>query len=268
MNASAPINYNIPIDSDGFYLLIAKFSYGGVEGSAAQSMTLNNEIQLHSNVDLYKLCGGFRKICDEYFYFCVTGQTLYYNNKSTVIRNAKINIEILPVKTEANIAGIVLLKGKLGESQKLVASAKNEQMFFDPMKMNPMCLTTAMMLNEIQKLQTSVEINSENSAKIIKDSCSVSKSSLEGVLVANELAVKSLKQLQTDNSDELEKILNRLNENISNLNAVVQSSFESVLAASDDGQAAILREIQSLKNQKIADIIRFENVEKQVRSYI
>jgi Malectin domain len=282
-NITSSLKYEIPLKNDGIYLLIAKFSSGYTEGFAAQRMTLNNEIQLDSNVDLFKLCGGKNKICDEYIYFCISEKTMYFNNQSVVIQDEKINIEILPVKNRATLAGLVLLKGKLGESQNLVASAKKEHMFFDPMKMNPMCSTTAMMLNEIlkiqeeqrqstKKLQTSVEINSENNVKIIKDSCSVSKSSLQSVQRANELAVKSLKQLQTDNSDKLQKTLNRLNENslrnISNLNAVVQSSFESVLAASDNSQAAILREIQSLKNQKIADTIRLENVEKQVRSYI
>jgi Malectin domain len=282
-NFTSTLKYEIPLKNDGLYLLIAKFFSSTFEGSAKQNMTLNKEIQLHSNMDQFKLCGGVKKICDEYFYFCVAEKTMYFNNQSTVIEDGKFSIEILPVKYRATIAGIVLLKGKLGERQKLVASAKNEHMFFDPMKMNPMCSITAMMLNEVRKiqeeqrqstkkLQKSVEFNSENNVKIIKDSCSARKSLLEVVQVANELAVKSLKQLQTDNSDELQKTLNRLNENslrnISNLNAVVQSSFESVLAASDNSQAAILREIQSLKNQKIADIIRFENVEKQVRSYI
>jgi Malectin domain len=286
-NFTSSLKYEIPLKNDGLYLLIAKFSLSAKESgskrSASQNMTLNNEIQLHSNMNRFDLCGGRYKACDEYFYFCVSKKTLYFNNQSAVIQDGKISTEILPVKNRATLAGLVLIKGKLGERQKLVASAKNEQMFFDPMKMNPMCSITAMMLNEVRKiqeeqrqstkkLQMSFEINSENSVKIIKDSCSVSKSSLEGVQVANELAVKSLKQLQTENSDELQKTLNRFNENslrnISNLNAVVQSSFESVLAASDNSQAAILREIQVLKNQKIYDIIRFDNVEKLVRSYI
>jgi Malectin domain len=281
---TSSLKYNLPLLNDGLYLLIAKFSNGAAaEGLATQNMTLHNKIQLHSNMDQFKLCGGPRKACDEYFYFFVSEKTMYFNNQSAVIQDGKIIIEILPVKHRATLAGLVLIKGKLGERQKLVASAKNEQMFFDPMKMNPKCLTTAMMLNAIlkiqdeqrqstKKLQTSVEINSGNNVNIKKDLCSVSKSSLEGVQVANELAVKSLKQLQTENSDELQKTLNRLNENslrnISNLNAVVQSSFESVLAASENSQADVLREIQSLKTQKNADVTRFENVEKQVRSYI
>jgi hypothetical protein len=232
-------------------------------------MTLNKEIQLHSNMDQFDLCGGQNKACDEYFYFCVSEKTMYFNNQSAVIQDGKINIEILPVKYRATIAGIVLLKGKLGESQKLVASAKKEHMFFDPMKMNRMCPTTIMKLNEIlkiqeeqrqstKKLQTSVEINSENNVKIIKDSCSVSKSSLQGVQVANDLAVKSLQQLQSENNNELQKTLNRLNENslrnISNINAAIQTSFEGVRAAGD----TILHEIQGFKNKC------FEIVEQQV----
>jgi Malectin domain len=252
-NFTSSLKYDIPLLNDGLYLLITKFSTGREQKFATQSMTLNNEIQLHSNVDLFTLCGGSRKICDEYFYFCVTGQTLYYQNASTVIRNEKISIEIRPGKLRATIAGIVLLKGQFGERQKLVASAKKEQMFFETMKMNPMCSITATVLYEIQKfqeeqrqstkeLQTSVEINSANQQTIEN----------------HELAVKRLEQLQTENSNELQMTLNRLNENslrnISNLKTGIQTSFEGVRAASD----TILHEIQGFKNKS------FEIAEQQV----
>jgi Malectin domain len=79
-NYYQPIKYDIPVKNEGHYLLIAKFSYYGYGGNRAQSMTLNNEIQLHSSVDLFKLCGGARKICDEYFNLCVTDNTVYFKN--------------------------------------------------------------------------------------------------------------------------------------------------------------------------------------------
>jgi hypothetical protein len=51
-----PVQYNIPIQSDGLYLLIAKFSYGDYGGELL-NMSLNDEIQLLPNVELKELCG-------------------------------------------------------------------------------------------------------------------------------------------------------------------------------------------------------------------
>jgi Malectin domain len=152
----SPIKYDIPLKSDGFYLLIAKFSYAWYERRETQSMVLNNQIQLLSNVSLVDLCGGNGKICDVYYYFCVSDKTLYYKNQSVLIQNEKIHIEIRPVIGFANIAGLVLLKGTLGEHQKLVSSATSELVNFDPLNTvntNSKCLTAPSIVKQLHKTQ-------------------------------------------------------------------------------------------------------------------
>jgi Malectin domain len=134
------MKYDMSVKNDGFYVLIAKFSYVGSENQDILKMTLNYDIPLISNMDQYQQCGSNVNICDEYFYFCAKNQTLYYENRATVIRNGEIHIEIRPVRGEAHLAGLVLLKGALGESHKLNGSATNKTLHFDAKKMNPKCL--------------------------------------------------------------------------------------------------------------------------------
>jgi Malectin domain len=138
-----PVNklaYNIPLKSDGFYALIAKFSYAWFEDRCSQNMTLNDKIQLLPSFDVFKLCGGNGKICDVYMYFCVKDNNLYYKNQSTSIENGQISIEVHREKGFATIAALVLLKGTLEERHTLQNSIANETLYFDSTKMNPLCL--------------------------------------------------------------------------------------------------------------------------------
>jgi Malectin domain len=147
-----PVKFDIPLKSDGLYVLIAKFSYGSPGVEELQNITLNDDIKLQSKVDLAKLCGGKKKICDQYFQFCVSDKKLYYQHQLTLVQDDEIHVEISPVKSWANIAGLVLLKVTYGERHILKSSATNESLEFDPMKMNPNCITTACMtINEHQK---------------------------------------------------------------------------------------------------------------------
>jgi Malectin domain len=147
------IKYEIPFKSDGLYLLIAKYSYNSNGGDGTQDMNLNNKIQLASNMNVYNLCGGYGKICDEYFYFCVSDKTIYYKNQSSIVQDEKIHIDIRSTKGYAKIAGLVVLKGTLGERQHLKSSATNELLYFDQEKIHPKCSVgndQQTILNEIQ----------------------------------------------------------------------------------------------------------------------
>jgi Malectin domain len=110
-----PIKYEIPLKTDGLYLLIAKYAFPSGDAYATQDMMLNKEIQLASNLNVNNLCGGKGKICDEYFYFCVSDKILYYKDNSSIVQDEKIHIDFRSTEGYATIAGLVVLKGTLGE---------------------------------------------------------------------------------------------------------------------------------------------------------
>jgi Malectin domain len=146
------INYSIPVKNEGYYLLIAKFSYGSERRDETQSMTVNNEIVLLSKDNLFNLCGG-EAVCDIYFYFCVSNQTLYHKGCSTLIQNDQIQISIHHNFGHANIAGLVMLKGGLGEHKKIKSSATEELLDFNADKMSPVCIANMRDNSEKRQLQ-------------------------------------------------------------------------------------------------------------------
>jgi Malectin domain len=151
------IKYEIPLKSDGLYLLIAKYSFHVNDGYATQDMMLNNEIQLASNLNVNNLCGGKGKICDEYYYFCVSDKTIYYKNLSSIVQDEKILIATSSTKGFANMAGLVVLKGSVGERQHLKSSATNELLHFDLKKIHPKCLETSnVMKSSLEDVKVSV----------------------------------------------------------------------------------------------------------------
>jgi hypothetical protein len=137
---------------------------------------MNGDIQLLKNVDLKYQCGGDKKSCDEYFYFCVDNNTLYFKSQSSLVRNGKIRIEISKVEGRAVLAGLVFLKGSIGESRKLISSNTNDSLYFDPVRTHWQCSGEMGLLQEIWKelqqkaliteeLQTA---NNNTSQKLIK----------------------------------------------------------------------------------------------------
>jgi Malectin domain len=133
------LEYNMPLKSDGFYALIAKFSFEYRQDRCYQNMTLNDKIQLLPSFDVYKLCGGNGKIRDVYMYFCVSNNELYFEKQTTTIVNEKISIEVNSEKGFATIAALVLLKGTLEERHTLKNSITDGPLFFDPSKMHSSC---------------------------------------------------------------------------------------------------------------------------------
>jgi Malectin domain len=133
------LEYNMPLKSDGFYALIAKFSFNHQPNRCYQNMTLNDKIQLLPSFDVYELCGGSGKIRDVYMYFCVSNNELYFEKQTTTIVNEKISIEVNREKGFATIAALVLLKGTLEERHTLKNSITDETLFFDPSKRHSSC---------------------------------------------------------------------------------------------------------------------------------
>jgi hypothetical protein len=287
------IEYQIPLKSDGLYVLIAKFTIRGERNDHTFNMTLNNKIQLLSNVDQVQQCGGSGHICDEHFYLCVSDKTIYYKEQSSPIQNEIIHIKIHPLRGFAFIAGLVLLKGTLGERKKLISSETKGSLFFDPVNMNRCTVAgqIQMVLEEqrqsTDKLKKRLATLSETIAKTYAESTSVKdlqkqqnsiSIQLQGTM--NQFAENNLKNISNLNSAvqssfksvqvtcekqissllQLHKSIDRSNEislhNISNLNAIIQSSFENT-------RAATVREIESLQKKLIAN---FESMDIKIEA--
>jgi Malectin domain len=223
------IEFDIPLANDGLYLLIAKF-HNHYDETCTQNMSLNSKIQLHSNVSLYNVCDGQNKICDEYFYFCISDKILYYQNQLSLVQNSNIHVEIHPVGSDckAHIAGLVLLRGTFGERLKLNSSATNETINFHPV--HPMC-STDIILN---KLETVQEDQHQNSIRIQNGFCSINESTLKSIrsmerqsvensnrLVIMEQQISKIKDRLDDNPTEL------LKQQVSEIKAEIQTSTES-----------------------------------------
>jgi Malectin domain len=266
------IKFAIPIRNDGIYLLIAKF-YNHYDGTCIQNMTLNDKIQLQKNVSLYNKCGDVHVICDEYFYFCVSDQILYYKNQTTLVQNEKIHIEFRPVNGWAHIAGMVLLKGTFGERQKLISSASNESIYFGPV--HPKCSTTEIMLKKLEKfqeeqhqnsikIQSSIEKMNENSFKNMTNLWTINKSTFEGIRAANDdtrIAINNLKKQQNESSNQWQISM----ENISKLSTIIQNLFETARTTNENSQVTVIREIQS---QRSENFNRFVNMEQQISKIV
>jgi Malectin domain len=207
-----PLIYQLPLASDGLYVLIAKFSSDCDPDSCYINMKLN-DIQLLSNVDQVGLCGGFLRSCDKYFYICVSNKKVYYENRSFLVKDDEIRVEFSANQGEVDVAGLVLLKGSLGERQKLNSSATNETLHFDQLNTNSECLADL----DKKKLQKNTET--------VSDQCS-------------------------------------------NLNAVIQTSFENLCINNDNTQVTVLREIQNSQKEQCTEpnmAIKFDEFESKVK---
>jgi Malectin domain len=186
-----PLRHNVPVKTDGFYVLIVK--YFAAAKTNENYITLNDEIQILSNVNVEQLCGGFLSTCDKYFYFCVTDKMLHFNNKSTLLRNGEMQIELHSLTERTFISGLVLLKGTLGERLKLKSSNTNEFLDFDPKNMDPKCSGQA----------SQVQAQEEQHLDITSEERKASCEGLQNVAL-NTLALQSL-QIQLNESFNLQQ---------------------------------------------------------------
>jgi Malectin domain len=172
---SQAILYSVPLKSDGIYVLIAKFYYPFLEEHTDKmDLSINDDIQLLTNVGPYRECRPKGNFCDIYFYFCVAGNMIYYKNQSSLILNETIHIDLRPVNSYVSISGLVLLKGSPGEKQKLKNSPAIDPMFFDPSKMDSRCSIIIEEANEPCQNTVKLEEIMEN----VKNLCTESKSSI------------------------------------------------------------------------------------------
>jgi Malectin domain len=232
------VEYNLPLKSDGFYVLIAKFSYAWLQSRSYQSMTLNNEISLIYPFDVYTLCGGyFGNICDVYMYFCVSDNKLYYKDLSMpIIKNEALHFTLYSVQSKIiTIAALVLLKGSLGERHTLKNSATNETLYFDPAKMNPTCSSA------IQQKSTPTKNPKTNSKK--------------GTTSPNTVTQSSFKQSMDDfNASTLKNFTALVNHQ--------EAEIQSEIKASTERLTYILKQSNGHMNKDIYEKIEVLQIEQ------
>jgi Malectin domain len=243
------IKYEIPLKRDGLYLLIAKYSYSYYAENGTQDMNLNNKIQLASNLNVFNLCGGKRKICDEYYYFCVSDKTIYYKNQSSIVKNEKIHIDIRSTEGIAKIAGLVVLKESLGERQILKSSATNEPLYFDFEKIHPKCqnqlkeLLNQQLVNIQMGMKSTVEANQQNSNQILTEQSRIQKQSAEQMDVKfNELRLELFTKIEAANKNQQEQ------QNDGKTSISIAQNCES-------HQQSFIQQMQHIQNQTIETLI-------------
>jgi Malectin domain len=237
------ININIPMKMDGLYAMIAKFS--ALSNKDAELNMKLNDIHLLTNVTQINQCGGEMKSCDVYFYFCVANKMLYYNEKSTAVQDDSVKVTFTATNGKPVYAGLVMLRGKLGERQKLISSNTKESLYFDPLKVNVKCSNLKvtpikpdrdMCLDHMSTLNVSIE------------------SSFQSVRTANENTLETVKRLQEGQNENFGKLLNStafFSENSLKkiMKTAIESTFEAVRRDNEDNLAQIRREIQTLQNE-------------------
>jgi RNase P subunit RPR2 len=218
-----PLIYHLPLESDGTYVLIAKLINVNGQGYCSINMKLN-DIELLWKVDPFDLCGGVNYGCDQYFYICVADKKLYYGNQTFLVKDNQIRVEFRANKYIVRVAGLVMLKGSLGESQKLIGSATKATMFFDPFKTNYNCLAIEINL----KLKKFMEISEQSLKNISNLNADIIISSIESVSKINEKTqvtiLQEIKNIQNDQchgtnmkiqfDDQTNKIIETLQSNV------------------------------------------------------
>jgi Malectin domain len=209
------LTYDLPLVSDGLYVLIAKIMSRRGQGSAFISAKLN-DIQLISNADPFVLCGGEGYICDKYFYICVADKKIYYENQSSLVEDYQIRVEFSANEDWVRVAGLVMLKGTVGEHQKLIGSATKETMHFNSSNTNLVCLVK----EEIINLQKNMKSISNQSLKNISHMNAEIVSSIENVLNVSEKAqatlLSEIQSIQTEqcNGSNIKILFNLLESKI------------------------------------------------------
>jgi Malectin domain len=254
-----PLIYHLPLESDGTYVLIAKLISLHFRGIRSINMKLN-DIQLLSNVDPFDLCGGGMNGCDQYFYICVADKKLYYGNQSFLVKDNQIRVEFSAKKDYVRVAGLVMLKGSLGERKKLIGSATQATMFFDPLKTNSACLAE---IKEKIELQNSMEI-SEQSLK------NISNLNANSVCKTNENILQEIKNIQNDqcHGTNMKKLADQTNKIIETLQSNVKRNEEMTIEGNKKIETlqADIKKVQADNKEVQADIKSIEKTILEVKS--
>lgn len=110
---TSTFGYEISLAGDGDYLLILKFSevWFEVPNSKVFDIVLNGDHQIVSDLDIFAQVGK-ANAHDEYIYFSVSRNRLYYKEEESEIRGGKVRVEFIKgYRDNPKINGIVLIKG-------------------------------------------------------------------------------------------------------------------------------------------------------------
>lgn len=110
---TSTFGYEIALAGDGDYVLVLKFSevYFNSINSKVFDIVLNGDHQIVSDLDIFAQVGKGTAL-DEYIYFSVSRNRLYYKEEESEIRGGKVRIEFIKgYRDNPKINGIVLIKG-------------------------------------------------------------------------------------------------------------------------------------------------------------
>lgn len=110
---TSTFGYEISLAGDGDYVLVLKFSevWFEVPNSKVFDIVLNGDHQIVSDLDIFSQVGK-GNAHDEYIYFSVSRNRLYYKEEESEIRGGKVRVEFIKgYRDNPKINGIVLIKG-------------------------------------------------------------------------------------------------------------------------------------------------------------
>ncbi|XP_017780478.1 PREDICTED: malectin-A [Nicrophorus vespilloides] len=113
--------YDIPLNSDGEYVLVLKFSevYFSAPDQKVFDVVLNGDHTIVTDLDIYERVG--RGIAhDEYVPFVISKGKLIFNGEESEIRGGKIRVEFIKgYKDNPKINAMYVMKGKVENVPKL-----------------------------------------------------------------------------------------------------------------------------------------------------
>lgn len=125
--------YDIPITSDGDYVLVLKFCevYFAAPDQKVFDVMLNGEHTIISDLDIYDKVG--RGVAhDEYIPFTISKGRLFYSGEDSEIRGNKIRVEFIKgFKDNPKINAMFVIKGKMEHVPRLQTLAEPEPMQSD-----------------------------------------------------------------------------------------------------------------------------------------
>lgn len=110
---TSTFGYEIPLAGDGDYVLVLKFCevYFNTLNAKVFDIVMNGDHQIVSDLDIYAQVGK-GTAHDEYIYFSVSRNRLYYKEEESEIRGGKVRVEFIKgYRDNPKINGIVLVKG-------------------------------------------------------------------------------------------------------------------------------------------------------------
>lgn len=111
--SASTFGYEIPLAGDGDYVLVLKFCevYFNQINSKVFDIVLNGDHQIISDLDIFAQVGKGIAY-DDYIFFSVSRNRLYYKEEESEIRGGKVRVEFIKgYRDNPKINGIVLVKG-------------------------------------------------------------------------------------------------------------------------------------------------------------